>query len=163
AMLDTTQPFEPKLIGRIPTGWYPTAITISADGKTLYVVSAKGIGEDSGSAAAPPSTSAAPGVVNIDSNFIFGTVQKVDVSAGTFDPAVVAGYNYSTASNLDASVVPIGGQPSDRIKHVIFILHENKTFDSMLGADPRFGPYGSTSYVRADGTTFTDQQFNPVS
>ncbi len=161
AILDTTSPMAPRLLGRIPTGWYPAALTLSADGRTLYIVNAKGIGEDA-VGAAPPSSSAAPGLTTIDSNFIFGSVQKVDVGSATFDAAAVAANNYSIATNLDTSVVPTGGQPSDRIKHVFFILHENKTFDSMLGTDPQFGPYASSAFVRADGTTFTDPQFAPV-
>jgi DNA-binding beta-propeller fold protein YncE len=46
AVLDSTDPLNPKLIGRIPTGWYPTVVALSSDGKSLYVVNAKGVGED---------------------------------------------------------------------------------------------------------------------
>ena len=30
-----------QLLGRIPTGWYPSSVSISADGKTLFVVNMK--------------------------------------------------------------------------------------------------------------------------
>src|SRR5262249_41377016 len=71
AVLDTTKPMHPRLIGRIPTGWYPSGLVLSADGRTLYVVNAKGVAEDATAGApAPPSTSAAPFAI-IDSNFIF--------------------------------------------------------------------------------------------
>ena len=30
-----------QLLGRIPTGWYPSSVTVSADGNTLYVVNMK--------------------------------------------------------------------------------------------------------------------------
>ena len=33
AVLDLANPARPKLIGRIPTGWYPTALTLSRDGQ----------------------------------------------------------------------------------------------------------------------------------
>src|SRR5262249_38584191 len=48
------------------------------------------------------------------------------------------------------------------IKHVFFILHENKTFDSMLGDEGHFGVYASPTFSRADGTKFTDHQYAPV-
>src|SRR5271166_3315901 len=46
AVLDTTNPASPVLIGRIPTDWYPTGVVLSGDGNTLYVLNAKGVGED---------------------------------------------------------------------------------------------------------------------
>ena len=46
AVLDTHNPAQPVLIGRIPTDWYPTGVVLSADGNSLYVLNAKGIGED---------------------------------------------------------------------------------------------------------------------
>jgi YVTN family beta-propeller protein len=35
AVLDTTNPSKPVLIGRIPTNWYPTGLVLSADGTNL--------------------------------------------------------------------------------------------------------------------------------
>src|SRR5262249_36371759 len=46
AVLDSSNPMQPKLLGRIPTDWYPTAVALSADGQTLYISNAKGVGED---------------------------------------------------------------------------------------------------------------------
>jgi hypothetical protein len=31
---------------RFPTGWYPTAVTVSPDGASLYITNAKGMGGD---------------------------------------------------------------------------------------------------------------------
>src|SRR5262249_12606795 len=33
-----------EVLGHIPTGWWPSAVRVSADGKTLYVANAKGRG-----------------------------------------------------------------------------------------------------------------------
>src|SRR5262249_13816647 len=35
---------KPEVLGHIPTGWWPSAVRVSADGKTLYVANAKGRG-----------------------------------------------------------------------------------------------------------------------
>jgi len=65
--------------------------------------------------------------------------------------------------------VPVGGGPSKKIKHVFFVLHENKTFDSMLGnlgiggADAHFGPYASTQFNTITGTPYTTGQNTGVS
>jgi YVTN family beta-propeller protein len=164
AVLDTTAPSAPVLLGRIPTGWYPTAVVLSPDNKTLFIINAKGIGEDLNPATVPAAGANPTGVESFsDGNYIFGTAQKVDVSGSAFDNTTVLSYNFAKQPNLDTSVVPAGGKRSRKIGHVIFILHENKTFDSMLGSVAQFGPFASTSFNNRDGSARADPQFTPVS
>ena len=163
AVLDTTLPTKPKLIGRIPTGWYPTGVTLSADGNTLYVVNAKGIGEDIN-----PATDATNGNPTgiesfADGNFIFGSAQKIDLRTLALDTQTVLGYNFAVNKPTNTSVVPAGGNTgSERIKHVFFILHENKTFDSMLGNQPQFGAFASTTFNSSTGAVESAVQFTGV-
>jgi len=165
AVLDTTIPTSPKLIGRIPTGWYPTGLSISADGSTLYVVNAKGVGEDTN----PSTVQQTPPVTGVESfsdgNFIFGTVQKVTLATAPMNNDQTLAYSYSHAGipYKVYSVVPPGGAPSPKVKHVFFILQENKTFDSMLGNVTQFGNYASTSYNAQNGSVSADLQYTPVS
>jgi YVTN family beta-propeller protein len=175
AILDTTNPLHPHLLGRIPTGWYPSSLLISPDGKYLYVTNAKGIGEDKNTRKDNPD---ATGIESFsDSNYIFGTVQKIDLAAvNSMHPiAAVAENNCSIHTKMDTSIVPIGGIASKKIKHVFFIMQENKTFDSMLGNIPHFGPYSSIIFnnpdnkrfaatwgSHADGSPFADVQFTRV-
>src|SRR5690606_9023467 len=35
---------EPRVLGHIPTAWFPSRVLPSPDGRTLYVANAKGIG-----------------------------------------------------------------------------------------------------------------------
>ena len=165
AVLDTSDPQKPKLLGRIPTGWYPTALALTNDGRQLYIVNAKGVGEDVNPAVNIAAAHHPTGMVSqrgIDSNYIFGTVQKVDLAGLALDNTTVLLNNYSTVPNLDTSVVPTGGAPSRKIRHVIFILHENKTFDSMLGSLPQFGPLASTTFNDAKGESYSNPQYTRV-
>ena len=152
-----------RSLGRIPTGWYPTAVELSRDGKFLYVANAKGIAEDlsPSGAPAPPSKvmGTAGSLVKVDSNYIFGSVQKVDLASTRPDNRAVLANNFVVAPPVDTRVVPAGGAASRKIKHVFFILHENKTFDSMLGNMPQFGPFASLTYTDSSGATFTDAQY----
>jgi YVTN family beta-propeller protein len=165
AVLDTTAPAAPKQIGLIPTGWYPTSLAISADGKTLYIVNAKGVGEDIN----PRTVQQTPPVTGVesfsDSNYIFGTVQKVVLAQTRMDTFTTLQNTYVMHSEQanNAAVVPVGGGPSQKIKHVFFILQENKTFDSMLGNMKAFGKWASTSFNAADGSVSADPQYTPVS
>jgi YVTN family beta-propeller protein len=165
AVLDTADPLAPKLLGRLPTGWWPSAVTLSPDDKVLYIVNAKGVGEDINPAVDPTAdTPPATGVESFeDSNFVFGTVQKVGLQETPLSPEAVTGYNLQRTSGREAGVVPQGGkQGSKKIRHVIFIEHENKTFDSMLGGSRHFGSYASTSFHKGDGSAATNAQYNPV-
>ena len=163
AVLDTTNPLEPKLVGRIGTGWYPTALSLSGDGKTLYIINAKGVGEDINPNTQPASGHPTGQESFSDSNFIFGSAQKVDLTHATLDNVSVLANNFAVQGQVDTSVVPVGGAASSKIKHVFFILHENKTFDTMLGnQSAHFGPFASTTFNNADGTPVTDPQFTPV-
>lgn len=165
AVLDTTDPINPKLLSRIPTGWWPSALALSPDDTILYIVNAKGIGEDINSDAkaspdAPPST----GVESFtDSNFVFGTVQKVALSTVAPGDASVLQYNLGKVRDPVQSVVPVGGnKPSPRIKTVIFIEQENKTFDSVLGTATHFGNFAGVHFNQSDGSPYTNTQYNPV-
>ena len=44
AMIDVANRKEPRVLGFIPTGWYPTAVAISPDGRQIYVGTGKGMG-----------------------------------------------------------------------------------------------------------------------
>ena len=161
AVLDTTNPLAPVLVGRIPTGWYPSALSVSADGKALYIVSDKGVGEDINPNTNLATNPTASGVESFsNSNSIFGTLQKVDLTRYTPDQTTALANNYAVQTGpLDTSIVPLGGPASNKIKHVIFILHENKTFDSMLGNQAHFGVFASQNYNLANGTTSLDTEY----
>ena len=172
AVLDVTDPLNPNVLGRIPTGWYPTALAISPDGNTLYIANAKGVGEDinpnidtSGANGQVPPPTGLASDSRVDSNFIFGSLQQVDLTKQPWDFTTVQANNFTMQPSVNTSVVPAGGTGgSARIKTVIFILHENKTFDSMLGnLGSVFGNFAGTTFNNIDGSPYTNGQFYGVS
>lgn len=160
AVLDTAAPEKPKLLGRIPTGWYPSGVTLSPDGKSLYVINAKGIAGDINPKTDLTAAHNPTGVESFDdANYLFGTVQKIDLTDLTLENETVLSYNYALNAPLDTNIVPVGGKPSAKIKHVFFILKENKSFDSMLGNQKEhFGPFASTTFNNKDGSAFVAPQ-----
>jgi YVTN family beta-propeller protein len=172
AVLDVTDPFHPSLLGRIPTGWYPTGLAISPDGKTLYIANAKGVGEDinnaidtTGASGQTPPPSGLASDPKVDSNYIFGSLQQVRLANNPWDNSTVQANNFAVQNSVDTSVVPMGGTTgSPRIKTVIFILHENKTFDSMLGnLGAHFGNFAGTTFNNQNGTSYSNRQYTGVS
>jgi len=155
AMLDARKG---EVLGYFPTGWFPARVAVSPNGKTLYVVNAKGFG--AGPNGGPdfhegpegtyigditkgtvsivrlplPSVTTwtrpveNPGVWSEEPPFRSVSVPpdvQVTLNNG-FGPAPVA------PANPD-SPVPPPGKRSSKIKHVVFIIKENRTFDEVFG------------------------------
>jgi DNA-binding beta-propeller fold protein YncE len=150
AVLDVSDPLHPHRLGLIPTGWYPCALLLSADGKRLFVANAKGFSHDPnfhGAVAEERSASGRVLKVDQDSNVIWATLERIDLAGLDLRRATASALSYLRAVRRAASdpVVPQGvTEPSPVIKHVVLILQENKTYDSMLGdlTDATGRPYG---------------------
>ncbi len=131
AVFNTVNPLNPFFIGYIPTGWYPTGVTVGPDNHTIYITNAKGVGSDYNYKGAVQNGN---GV-----NLLFGTVQQVQLSYLALRQGIaqVRRNLYATPVNATANAnvlntIQSSGQP---IQHVIFVLRENKTYDSYFGAD----------------------------
>jgi DNA-binding beta-propeller fold protein YncE len=122
-----------KVEGHIPVGWWPAAVQVSNDGKTLYVSNARGRG-------AGPNNNMPPNNLGSPKSSTIGTVNIISVP-GT---AQLASYTYrvlanngfieSTATLDPSNPIPTkAGVPSNKIKHIIFINKENSTHDQLLG------------------------------
>ena len=151
AVLDARDPVHLHRLGLIPTGWYPSAIALSADDRTLYVVNAKGFGHERGFRGGLPRVRDSAGhvlQVGADSNTIWGTLQRVDLTrlnlkVQTRDALAFTRATKPAVFNPVLPQVPSAGR-SKVIDHVVMILQENKTYDSMLGdlTDANGRPYG---------------------
>jgi len=154
AVLDARNPLKLHRLGLIPTGWYPTAIAVSPSGRYLYVTNAKGIGQEPRFEGGPPFRVAPDGHVyqaEEDSNVIWATLQRIDLHKLPLQKTTYSALRYlrvAQRAQPDPIVPPLRSlQRSTAIKHVVFILEENKTYDAMLGdlTDAQGRPYGNGS------------------
>lgn len=119
-----------RVEGLIPTGWYPTAVTLSPDARTLYVVTAKGLGRSTAATAA--NLQPDPASLGVDAGYLTaGDLETLPVPGEQTLEAMTEQVRQSlrTVSGSDGSDVLNGG----KIKHVIYITRENKTYDADLG------------------------------
>lgn len=149
AILDTSDPRHLRRVGLLPTGWYPTALTLSNDDRFLYVANAKGFGQDPGFEGDLPVAQGGRVLqVSADSNAIWSTLQRIDLAQVNLRLTTRAALSYQhvTRPPVTNVIVPqlFSSKGSTKIKHVVFILEENKTYDSMLGdlTDAAGHPYG---------------------
>lgn len=141
----------------IPTGWYPSSVSVSTDGKTLYVVNTKSMpGPDPGSCR--NTTSIAKGALdtcdaaneyilqlNKGGFEVVPTPQASELDGLTKQVAENNHYMTDTRRDADAKMMAFLRQ---HIKHVIYIIKENRTYDQVLGdlpegnGDPRLAVLG---------------------
>ncbi len=133
--------------GFIPTGWYPTAIAMSGDGKRLIVANGKGSRSRENASLWTKGESDPNGSnKGYIPGLIEGTVSLID----TPDAATLARYsqqvhrNSPYASNRTDPKAPFLLGPKSPIRYVIYIIKENRSYDSVLG-DMREGN-GSPEY-----------------
>jgi DNA-binding beta-propeller fold protein YncE len=131
AVIDARDPVHLHRLGLIPTGWYPTALALANDDRTLYVVNTKGYGHDAGFTGDLS--------ISADSNAVWSTLQKVDLTTAQLKSTTM------TALANTRRVIPVPPVYPKGITHVVVILQENKTFDSMLG--DLGAPYGDPALV----------------
>jgi YVTN family beta-propeller protein len=142
AVIDIANARESAVLGFIPTTWYPSAIAVSPDGKKLYVGSGKG------------------GLLNLNGNFpaeteykrsspdpkkpydyvgstLSGTLSIID----TPDKTQLAAYSAQVKSNFPNPESQVDKSHAERIakevfpkiKHVLYIIRENRTYDQVFG------------------------------
>ena len=120
------------LIGYLPVGWYPTSLVVSPDGRRLFVANAKGVG------ARNPNDKPVPGVQERPQyiqNIIEGTVSTLDL-AKTRDLRASTAQVLANNQGQAALQAAQGGKGfvNPGIKHVFYIIKENRTYDQVLGA-----------------------------
>ncbi|MEU6663360.1 beta-propeller fold lactonase family protein [Streptomyces sp. NPDC046821] len=130
--------------GLIPTGWYPTGVQVSPDGKRLLVTSAKGLGTgpNKGSDASNPDShpyieNQLQGYLSVvpvpDAGQLAKYTRQVRENNGFDAKNDVRGFDGKTPG----TIVPRRVGDSSPIKHVIYVVKENRTYDQVLGDLPK--------------------------
>jgi YVTN family beta-propeller protein len=147
AVIDIAVESKSQVQGFIPTGWYPTSVAVTPDGKSLLV----GVGKGNQTKANPIPKSAEPIKPSLANRgrpypYIGTTLSGALSIVPVPDDAALAAHTevvyrncpYSDKLLTDApysgkTAIPKKvGEPSP-IKHVIYIIKENRTFDQVFG------------------------------
>ncbi len=132
------------LVGRIPTAWYPSSVTISADGKNLYVSNMKSDTGPNPAHLGPGTKNQSPGGtatgVGFKNEYVLAlekgsleTLPIPDAPTLAYLSAIVDANDLFTANHEVSNTMRY---LRTRIKHVIFIQKENRTYDQVLGDLP---------------------------
>jgi YVTN family beta-propeller protein len=136
-----------SVVGFIPTGWYPAALALTNQGRTLYIGNAKGeeghvdlkgpgsplaskfSGDETVKTLQKSSIEVLP-VADLQQKLPHWTKQVIDNTP----------YNDSLLSEarppLEPTIIPQGVGVPTEIKHIIYIIKENRTYDQEFGDLP---------------------------
>ena len=143
-----------QAVGLIPTGWYPNSVSFSGDGNSVYVVNAK---SPTGANPAwcyggygPPNSPNCNPSNQYNPQLIKAGFQSFPRPSAaqltTLTEQVALNNRFSSAES--AGDLAIMGALHQAIKHVIFIIKENRTYDQVLGdlkignGDPTLTEFG---------------------
>jgi YVTN family beta-propeller protein len=143
AVVDLAREEGQRVVGLIPTAWYPTAVALSPDGRTLYVANGKGLGSG-----ANPHGPTAPDARRSEyiAALLVGSVSAIPVPGAAtlrrYTRQVLANSPYRDALLTrvpwpTSSPIPRSAGERSPIRHVLYIIRENRTYDQVLGDDPR--------------------------
>jgi DNA-binding beta-propeller fold protein YncE len=154
------------VLGYIPTGWFPARVALSKDGRTLYVANAKGFGAGPNGGRDFQMGPEGSYIGDITKGTVSILRVPPDSELGKLTHRVMRnnGFIASAAPQKRPADFPIpaAGAPSQRLKYVVMIVKENRTFDEVLGdvrtlegrevnGDPNLARWGVDAEVHGDG------------
>ncbi len=145
-----------EVVGLIPTGWYPNAVSIGSDGQMLYVVNGKSdAGPNPGNCSTNGFDKARAAACRAANQYVLELEKAGFLSLPVPRPADLGQLTRLVAANNRFDVPPeLADQAAmeklrQRIKHVIYIIKENRTYDQVLGdldrgnGDPALVEFGA--------------------
>ncbi|MSU49694.1 MAG: phosphoesterase [Opitutus sp.] len=133
---------ESKLEGLFPVGWFPGALVFDAPRRTIIAANVKGLPET-------PQRQAETKAMGFNSKHFAGSLSLVPVPAAGDLPklsetvwrnlrreAVVQARLPARAGQPGRAIPERIGEPS-RIKHVVYVIKENRTYDQVFGDLPQ--------------------------
>jgi DNA-binding beta-propeller fold protein YncE len=140
ALFDITKNNNSRSIGFIPVGWYPTSVKMLASNK---IIAANGKGLSSLANPNGPELTDSENIINDEYiGYLFkGTLSIINYPdtkrLGSLSAAVYDNTPYTKKKNISSeqSVIAekFGNEDSKKIKHIFYIIKENRTYDQVYG------------------------------
>ena len=132
-----------KVLGFVPTARYPSGVTLSSDGSKLLVASAKGF-YGANADPYPPKNPPLP-LHDYPHTYIGDQLQGQVAFLPIPSMKELVGYSAQVMANhpVGDSIIDSGEKSAiqsgafDNIKHVVYVIKENRTYDQVLGDIPK--------------------------
>jgi hypothetical protein len=142
AVFNVAKPGEARPLGFIPVGWYPTSVRFNPENKRLYVANGKGISSRPNPQGPNPTRPRLAPIEQYIGGLLRGTLSIIDLP--TLEQMAEYRRQAYLCSPLRADLAVPGAAPEGSpipakvgdpspIKHCIYIIKENRTYDQVLG------------------------------
>ena len=175
AMIDITRKADSRVLGFIPTGWYPSTIGVSLDGKKILVATGKGMGSRATVPVLGKHPNKAPDPAtpfDYVGDILAGHLEIIDVPHArelkAYTEQVLANVpkpEKDTSQEDEAQA----REAFSHIKHVLYIIRENRTYDQVFGdlgrgnSDPKLVLFGKdvtpNAHALANQTVILDNLY----
>ena len=126
--------------GFIPTGWYPTGVLVTPDGRQIYVLSGKGLRSRANPGGPDPVKGTSneyiatllPGTLSTIPMPDDAALQRYTSTVYSLTPYTAAG-RFAPPDAPTASPIPRVVGDASPIKYVFYVIRENRTYDQVLG------------------------------
>jgi YVTN family beta-propeller protein len=123
-----------KVTGAIPVGWYVTDVAVAPDGKSMYALDGDGLSGHPN----PLYQHSAVATVEDDRYYVgsrlTGDLERISVPVQT---ALATGLKTARENSLYSKTAQAAQPAPATVKHVIYVIKENRTYDEVLGDDSR--------------------------
>jgi YVTN family beta-propeller protein len=141
AIVDIKTAGSSEVEGWVPVGWYPTSVLFARDGSRFFVLNGKGLTSE------PNPRGPQPGNVRVEGQYTGNLLQGALSIVPAPDAATLAAMTrrvreltpYKETTRLAPAGAPIASPIPRRvggtspIKHVFYIVRENRTYDQVFG------------------------------
>jgi YVTN family beta-propeller protein len=145
AVFDVSEPGKTKARGFIPVGWYPTCVRVHPDGRRILVLNGKGLTSLANPKGPNPTLRHIPKDEQFLPRLLMGTLSVIDLPSqevlAKYSRSVYENTPYATSASREEPCPPPNpiplkpGEPSP-IKHVFYVIKENRTYDQVFGDLP---------------------------
>lgn len=154
SVIDLTRS-KPRVLGLVPTGWYPNDVAVSGNGRQLYIINGKSpAGGNPGNCYGYTAACLPTSPVQYQPNeYILQLTKAGFLSLPTPDAPALAKLTRQVVDNVrrdrEQHDRDLMATIRSHIKHVIYIVRENRTYDQVLGdlpvgnGDPKLAEFGA--------------------
>jgi hypothetical protein len=141
AVFNVAKPGDAKPLGFIPVGWYPTSVRYHAVSKKIYVANGKGLMPEA-NRHGPNPTKDRHDLEEYIAKLFQGTLSVIDLPTPEKLAALSKQAFACSPLRRDLGVTvegsrdnPIPAKPGEKspIKHCVYVIKENRTYDQILG------------------------------
>ena len=143
------------VVGLVPTGYYPNDVSVSHDGKMLYVVNAKSVtgpNPDYFPKNTPAENASNQYIEKDEKSSLLSFPVPASPTLAKLTRQVAQNNNFVNGASSREGIMK---ELHKRIKHVIYIVKENRTYDQVLGDLDRGN---GDPYITEFGEAYTPSQ-----